>query len=737
MNKIFIIIFSFFSPLIFAQQSVIDSLIHELDKHTEADTNRVIILKDLCWAYKYIDPDKALEYGEQALSLAKDINYPKGEADAHNNIGVFHLIQGAYDKSLEHHLQALDIRKNINDEKGIASSYSNIGLSYQYKGDFENALVYFFDALKIQEKIKDEAGISRSLNNIGLIYYNQKNYSKAKDSHLEALEIRRKIGDKNGIASSYYNLGLTFFELGSNSQQSYAKSYWKKNNIPEEDRNLEKLIIGPKADAYYDTALFYTKEASKILESLGNKRGIAVALSSIGNIYGSKKNYNKALENYQSAIIIQNEISDKAGMMTSYFNIGLLKRAQNKLSESKKNLEQSLSIAKEIQDKMWIQQSLKELSLTYSEMGNYEKAFKLYQQHTDLKDSIFTEKSSKQLAEMQTKYDTEKKENQIKLLKKEQEIKETRLKRQRAITIAIFAGLVLTIGLAFVILRGYRQKKKANLLLEQKNSEIEKKNVLIEKKNKDITSSIRYALRIQQAILPTDDFVEKITPESFILYKPKDIVSGDFYWLDRKDDTILFSAVDCTGHGVPGAFMSIFGSTYLNQALNERNLLRPADILNFLSINVNNALRKNDTNDDSGVKDGMDLAMCAINLKTMKAEFAGAYNPLFLVRNKEIHQYKADIYPVGTAFNSKFQSYNNIEFDLQKDDILYVFSDGYVDQFGGPKKKKFMKKTFKNLLIEINEKSMDEQKEILEKRFIEWKGDLEQIDDVLVIGVKI
>lgn len=261
-------------------------------------------------------------------------------------------------------------------------------------------------------------------------------------------------------------------------------------------------------------------------------------------------------------------------------------------------------------------------------------------------------------------------------------------------------------------------------------------NQEIEKKNENITASIRYAERIQKAILPSDDYVKSLLPDSFVLFKPKDIVSGDFYFCDKMDDIVVFTAVDCTGHGVPGAFVSIVGSNWLTRALNEEKLTKPSDIINYLSQGVYKTLQRDD---DSKVKDGMDLSLVALDLKNMKCAWAGAYNPLYLYRKGEVIQFKADVFPVGTPFNERFSGYTNHEFDLEEGDGLYVFSDGYIDQFGGPNRKKFMKKNFRELIGSIQDKSMDEQKSILDERIEEWKkmGDTDQIDDILVFGVRV
>jgi serine phosphatase RsbU (regulator of sigma subunit) len=350
-----------------------------------------------------------------------------------------------------------------------------------------------------------------------------------------------------------------------------------------------------------------------------------------------------------------------------------------------------------------------------------------------VKDSIYTEESADFQNNTVSQYEDEKNQQQQKLLNQEIVLQQQRLQNNRIIIFAISFGLLLLLVLSIVILRGYRQKQKTNKLLELKNAEIEKKN-------KDITDSIKYAQRIQRAILPSSDFVKKYLPEYFFVYVPKDIVSGDFYWVEHKENKTLFSAVDCTGHGVPGAFMSIVGRNLLNQAVNEYNITKPSEILNYLNNGVIETFKhsqgQNDRNND--VKDGMDLALCCLSDDFSKLEYAGAYNPLYLIRNNEVIHYKADVYPIGTPFSEKLKTFTNYEINLNKGDTIYIFSDGYVDQFGGGlNRKKFSSKRFRETLIEIQPFSMAEQKKKLIKIFEEWKGPISQLDDVLIIGIRV
>ena len=271
--------------------------------------------------------------------------------------------------------------------------------------------------------------------------------------------------------------------------------------------------------------------------------------------------------------------------------------------------------------------------------------------------------------------------------------------------------------------------------IRQQKDKIEAQRDTLEEQKRNITDSIHYAKRIQTAILPPDNFVKKLLNDYFILYKPKDIVSGDFYWFDKKDGLVMLAAVDCTGHGVPGAFMSIVGFNQLNFAVNVKKSRTASDILEVLNEGVAKTLREDQK--DSNVKDGMDMVLCVIDFEGKELQFSGAINPLIMIRDGELTQIKGDKKSIGPGVYGEPARFTNHKIDLKKNDCFYMFSDGYADQFGGPDDKKYMIKKFRNLLTEVHKKPMSQQMEILEREFNDWKGDEEQVDDVIVIGFRI
>lgn len=271
--------------------------------------------------------------------------------------------------------------------------------------------------------------------------------------------------------------------------------------------------------------------------------------------------------------------------------------------------------------------------------------------------------------------------------------------------------------------------------VKERTTEVVKQKEIIEETNKHITDSIKYAKRIQEAFLPSEKSISEHLKNAFILYKPKDIVSGDFYWIERKGNKILFAVVDCTGHGVPGAFMSIIGFNGLNQIVNEYNYTKPADILTHLNKSISNTLKQHV--EDSKIRDGMDVAICSIDLDNNKLEFAGAFSPLFILRNNEVLKFKGDKHPIGNFVGVEEYEFTNNEIDLLPEDKIYIFSDGFVDQFGGPNGKKLKYNYFRQLLLDNHKRPMPEQKEKINEFFEAWRTGFEQIDDVCIIGVAV
>ncbi|OQX96848.1 MAG: hypothetical protein B6I24_10680 [Bacteroidetes bacterium 4572_128] len=335
---------------------------------------------------------------------------------------------------------------------------------------------------------------------------------------------------------------------------------------------------------------------------------------------------------------------------------------------------------------------------------------------------------------METKYETEKKEKENIILKKNKEKQEITIQKQKIAGFSILIFLILAIIIAIWFFKLKRKQEKANKSLQEKNIKIKKQRNEIQKNHRKITDSINYASRIQNALLPNENDFKENLKKHFIFYKPKNIVSGDFYYFKKIDEYIIIAAADCTGHGVPGAFVSMLGIAFLNEIIRKKEIKTAAEVLEELRIYVKTSLKQKGENYDE-TKDGMDIAMCVINEKTNILQFAGAYNSLYLVRDNELKIIKATRNPIGIFLKEK-PFVNNI-IQLNKNDKLYMFSDGYIDQFGGKKGRKFQTRNFNKLILKISNENFSEQKQILEKTIERWKNGIEQNDDILIIGIGI
>jgi len=282
-----------------------------------------------------------------------------------------------------------------------------------------------------------------------------------------------------------------------------------------------------------------------------------------------------------------------------------------------------------------------------------------------------------------------------------------------------------------------RSLKKLVTELNEMNKSLEQKvierTLKIEQQKINITDSIHYASRIQKALLTPYEELRRLLPSYFIFNKPKDIVSGDYYWVSDAEDKVIVALADCTGHGVPGAFMSILGISILNEIVSKSETIIASEVLNELRGNLIKSLRQTGESDEA--RDGMEMALCVVDFENQKLQYSGAFRPLYLIRDKELQEIKGDSMPIG-VYNEEEISFSNTELHFKENDIIYLFSDGFVDQIGGPNRKTFRSNNFKQLLINIHQKPLDEQEAILEKEYEEWKRDMEQIDDIMVMGIR-
>jgi len=717
----------------------------------------------------------------KAYNLAKSINNRLEQGNALHNLGKLYLNKNNPDVAKRYFEKAIIIREDIKDNENLAKSLNQLGTIYQNRGQLDTALVLYERSYKAAEASKYLRGMAFANKQEGNVYYIKGQHLQAIKLYMKALDFFEKSKSDDGMLSTYLNIGGVYATILKRKEALvYLKkslALAKKINSPQEIGNannsiatvfLRKDTTG-QVNIFYnaDSGTRYLKEASKYFRIANDELGISICYHNLAQIYFETKRYKEGLIQSDSAIAIAERIDNKNELINNHITIGQCYDQLGNYSKSIENYNIAIKIAKEVNYKEGRLYAYDFISQTHAKFLKFDSAYFYLYKYTKLIDTLRSGQTMKIVQEMETRYQTAKKEQQI----KEGNIK-NEAQRKQLFVVIIF--LVLVCVFAIFALMQFLQKRKANKLLIFQNVEINRKNVeieeqrnqvmiqrdLIKEQQKGIMDSIHYASRIQQAILPGEDYLDNLLGKNyFILYKPRDIVSGDFYWIGTRNNKKIVVAADCTGHGVPGAFMSMLGTAFLNEITNLLNEnLNAATILNELRDYVISSLKQ--TGKKGEQKDGMDVCMYIYDEKTMKLEYAGANNPLFIVRKnpdimeewtngritQEIFEtddekgcalisLKADKMPIGIYAETR--PFESVTLQLQPGDTLFNFSDGYVDQFGGPKNQKFLTKRFKKLLTNITSLPFEEQYEKLDSAIEDWKSGYEQIDDILVIGYKV
>lgn len=621
--------------------------------------------------------------------------------------------------------------------------------------------------LDMYKKKKDNNGLASIYNNIGYIYFRQEAYKKAILNFKQAIDYMTKSGsDKEELSSALTNLAICYENTGDEdlamSTFNDALDQIRKSDDQSETARIDHLLAKiylSNNDFYH--AESYCKDCIDASKASGNYRQLQQCYQTFAQIEEKGNDFVKALEYFQRHLALRDSLSvaDKLAENERQQRIQYYEDLEQKLlldiSDEdlryltiKKLRADSLSMRSELHalksDSLSKHSEIMALRATAELKASEQKRLlqaydlevernKTEQQQRD----IMTLEQEKRINELTLKAQQDEQERLL------QQVELEKAKRKTAIVFVILAIIIALSILGSLISSRSKNKKLAeskkhieeiNLDLEKKNSEISEQKEVIEQKNKSITDSIQYASRIQSAVLLPVNFMNEWGIDNFILFMPKDIVSGDFYWGARKKGKLIIAAADCTGHGVPGAFMSMLGNAFLNEIVNASEDLSAAAILNFLRDEVIRALKQKGVTGEA--RDGMDISLCVIDSSTMKGTFAGANNPLYLIRKGELIKVPADRMPIGIHVVAE-RPFAEQPVELLKGDAIYLFTDGYADQFGGPAGKKFMYRPFQDLLVSIASHPIEKQHEILKKTFIDWQGDYEQVDDVLVMGFKI
>jgi len=689
-------------------QSIIDSLNRKIE-NTDNDSIKIELYLQIS-EINY-NNDDYINFKNYVNSV-KDIIYSKNNSEKgklytqlalfYKKINLYDSLINAYNETANLYLSEQDTTNYIRNKNTEAYTYTIIGLQ-------EKALNILYENIRIAEKINDSTLLSEVYLYLGF-GMRQTDYMKAKEYFENSIKYN------NDTLSSFYSTCLN--EIGN----MYTISGNPEKSLPFLERALE-------------------------LRKKTNSESVSYSYNDMAYVYAELGKYYDAILYMHKCIEYEKKRGIKWELAQSYSALGYYYMKAGKLSNSEKYLNISLEYAEKLKLPPIYKDTYTYLYLLYKEKKDYKNALYYYELAENYEDTISENNIVEQIAELEKKYNNEKQEAKLKHMENEKVANDAIILRQRIIgIIGTLLVLLLSIFLYFVF-RSRQKSKKANEVLLMQNEEIQQQKDKIEEnaeklknankriadKNIYITDNIKYARKIQTAMLPSQEEINNIILQNFIIYKSKNIVSGDFYTIKKIKDKILIVIADCTGHGVSGAFMSILGMSLINDIVLKEQILNPAEVLNTLRKRIITSLRQKKQYTEA--TDGMDLAFCLFDEKTKQLQFSGAQISLFIARKNNIEEIKADMMPVGVGLKDE-RKFKNHTIDIKENDIIYLFTDGYPDQFGGNSGKKFMLGNVVKMLSEISNKPMNIQKNYIEASLKKWQSSYKQVDDILFAGFK-
>jgi serine phosphatase RsbU (regulator of sigma subunit)/lipopolysaccharide biosynthesis regulator YciM len=642
---------------------------------------------------------EALKMYEEAMKLQTRVNDQTGISASLNNIADIYKKQGNSDKAIEYHIKSLNAKEKNNDKLGVGISLLNLGSIYRSQGDIAAAVNCFSKALKIFEIKNEKQRQASTLNNLAHVYYDEGDTAKAIETFSKANLLFEIVGEKQSVARSLSNLGKIYLDKG----------------------NIKK-------------ALEYFYKAKQVSESINDKNGSASGLIHLSTVFRQEGRMDSAIYYIERSITELQNIENKNNLAEAYQLAANIYFQTKNVSRAEECAKRSLALAKELGYPAMIKGPALTLYAIYRNAGKKEAALEMYELHIKMRDSLERVENKKAILRQQFKSEYDKKAiadsiaaANVRLI--EQNKHEHEIARQKLFTYGGIVGFILMLMVAFISFRAFKNKQQANKAITQQKH-------IIEEKQKEILDSINYAKRIQYTLLAHDEYLRSNLGEHFVLFKPKDIVSGDFYWAtsvsggqNAEGSRFYLAVCDSTGHGVPGAFMSLLNISFLNEAINEKRIFEPNEVLNYVRKRLIESISKEDQ------KDGFDGVLVCFDTSSGTISYAAANTSPLLFSDGELKELPYDKMPVGQG--ERLHSFTLHKVDHKKDDILYVGTDGYVDQFGGADGKKFKYRRLCDTLKQNAALDLNAQKNVLETTFNEWKGNLEQVDDVLVIGVKL
>ncbi len=629
-----------------------------------------------------------------------------------------------------------NMAKSTKDSVKLIKVLYSLGWELGFE-DLKEGLLITEEALRLALKYKDRAMEAQLYDAIGTFYHDMGDAEKAVDYHKKAIELFYQLPlDTVGLGNAYLNIARVFNSTGDyRLTQEYnfkALNLFKSKGYSEGLPKLYNNIgLAYSLMENYDSAIYFNNKSLWLNLAAKDSVNIGRLYSQMGYLYHKKKLEKQANEFLRKSISILQRNRNSFQLISAYAALGDVRREQGLVDEAIEAYRSSLQFALELKQIPDLKENYNELYKLYEKKGDVEQAFYYYKLFVRYKDDVMSEQNLNRIRLTEAKFENKTKQKEIERLQLETRNRELETDKQKWIRNAFIVMLILAVASVLILTKQNQERQKNNAILEEKNSRISEQN-------KDITDSINYAQKIQQAILPSASVMNKLFPESFVFFQPRNVVSGDFYWANSQGNKIILAAVDCTGHGVPGAFMSMIGNSLLNQLVNEQGITTPNTILFRLREEVIKALKQ--TGADGESRDGMDISLLSIEFKKAvnlwELEFSGANNPLIHIRKGKLTEYKGDKQPIGIYAGTPLPFTNHV-ISLEKGDAVYLYTDGYADQFGGHQNKKFKYSQLKELLVSVAEIPISQQRDKLKVNFEAWKAGNEQVDDVLVIGFKI
>lgn len=781
-----ILLFLFSAGISAGQSHKIDSLRKALPLAKD-DTARAGLMLSLASDLETINPDSSLLLSKQALDLSYKNNWHKGIIGSLYDIGVFQYVKGdlngalqsedsalafctrtndklrlnsiynmlgnitsdqdKYAQGLDYYFKALAIDSTVT-KKSVADLYNNIGLDYQDIGNYVKAEEYYFKALREYEATNNQEGIGTISNNLGNLYDLRNEYDKGLVSKEKSMHIDSIAGNLENLEFDYQNIGHSYL-MKKNEALSLTYSY-RSLELAHKLNIVAQIYVSYSniADAFID--VYFTDSLRNEISYEVNGHTVTVKRSDM---------LDSVLFNEKRSIYFANKAGNRATLITAYKDIADIYR-------HKKDIKTGLAFYKrayDLADSIGLLQEKMEESQAYghalAEAGDYKQAYLYINNSLALKDSLYGEQKQKAIGNIEAQYDfdtkilEQKKENE-----KEKAVAAEQEKRQTFVIVGVSIGLLIVLVFLFILFKRFKVTDRQKKIIEEQKKDVDaaygelnNAHAELQEKDKDITDSIAYARKIQSAILPSEEILKEQLNDCFVLYKPRDVVSGDFYWSHTIGDKSIFAVVDCTGHGVPGAFMSMIGNSLLNQVVIENKITTSDGILEQMRENL--VKQTQQKGQESLSRDGMDMSVCVWDRKKNTIQYSGANNPLYLLRknvnatiqdNPKLRPHGTDLLeilpdkqPIGYQEGKMDSAFTSYTIEVQSGDLIYIASDGYQDQFGGEKNKKFTSRAFRDLLVSLIDKPIDMQKQILNGTIETWKGTYAQTDDICVMGLKI